>query len=145
MDICIEVYIYIYPIYKGEPGPGTSWVDSFPNGVGPEAFLTIGGLFVDETALGSLWGDGSQQAGLNTSIESFWRCICVEIFVFLLSSGVLGWSQGRPRAVPGACPGFPGASPGVPGPCPGDPLDPRGLWRRPTHPRDPFHKDDSVI
>ena len=26
----------------------------------------------------STWGDGSQQAGSNTAIESFWRCHFVE-------------------------------------------------------------------
>ena len=59
--------------------------------------------------------------------------------------GVPGGSQGRPQCVPGAWLGLPGASLRLPGACPGDPWDPKGLWGRPRHLRDPFHKDDSVI
>ena len=39
----------------------------------------FGGLFVDKTVRGSRSGDGPQQAGSNTAIESFLRCMLVEI------------------------------------------------------------------
>ena len=100
-------------------------------------FLHFGGLVIDKTARGSPSGDGSRQAGSNTAIESFWRCIFVEIRPFLWSIRApwrsLG-SQGRPwgvsgtsPGVPGACLGVPEASPGGPGACPGVPGAPKGV------------------
>ena len=79
--------------------------------------------------------DGPSWAASNTAIESFWRCLFVEIWPLLWSItvpiGVPGGprgSQERPRrvsgtspGVSGACPVVPGASPGVPGACPGVP------------------------
>ena len=59
------MYIYTHLIYKGEPGPGALLVAFFPHGVGPEAFCDVGDLFIDKTALGNSWDDGSQQADSN--------------------------------------------------------------------------------
>ena len=64
------------------------------------------------------------------------------------SQGASPGSHGRARGsrgVPWGPRGVPGASPKVPGACSGDLRDPRGLRRRPRHPRDPFHKDYAVI
>ena len=55
--------------------------------------------------------------------------------------GVSGRSRGGPRNVPGSPRGVPGVPTGVPR----GSWDPRGLRGRPRHPRDPFHKDDSMI
>ena len=119
-----------------------------------------------KTVQRSLWGGALQRMYSDAAIESFWRWKVVEILSFLWSMGgppgspgvpgaspeVPGACPGGPQGVPGACPGVPGAflgvpgtSPGVPGACPGDPGDPMRLRGRPGHPRDPFHKDDSVI
>ena len=38
------------------------------------------------TVQGSFWGDGSQEAGSNTAIKSFWRRKFVEIWPFLLDA-----------------------------------------------------------
>ena len=46
-------------------------------------FFHFGGLFMDNTVRGSPWGHGSQWAGLNTAIESFWRCTFAEIWPFV--------------------------------------------------------------
>ena len=70
--------------------------------------------------------------------------ICRDMTVFVVHKESHRGPEGSP-GVPGACPGVPGASPGVAGVCPGDPRESRGLWGRPGHPLDPFHKDDSVI
>ena len=170
--------------YGETPSPmGRAWKHVFD----------FGGLLIKKTARSSRSCDGPSWAASNTAIESFWRCLFVEISPFLGSIrapigvpgspwgsqgrrwGVSGTSPGVPGTcpglrgtspgVPGACPGVPGTSPGVPGtspgvpgPCPGVPgaspgvpwacpwdlRDPKGL-RRPRHPQDPFHKDDSVI
>ena len=92
------IYIYIYPgiwarVFVSRPGdiPG-------PGGT----FFDFGRLFISKTALVSPWGDGSQQAGSNTAIESFWRWKFVEIWPFLLSQGVPGRSPKGPRASPGS-------------------------------------------
>ena len=66
------------------PGPGGSFFD-------------FGSLFMNKTVRSSPSGDGSQQAGSNAAIESFWRCIFVELLPFLWSIGV----PGGPRGVPG--------------------------------------------
>ena len=132
-------------------------------------FILFWRFFIDKTARSSASFDGSQLAGLNTAIESLWRCIFVDIRPFLWCImapwrslgfqgrpwGVSGTSLGLPGAclgvpgasprVPGVCPGVPGACLGVPGACPGDFRDPRGLRGRPRHPRDHFRKDDSVL
>ena len=39
----------------------------------------LGVLFIDETVRSSRSCDGSQQAGSNTAIDSFWRYIFVKI------------------------------------------------------------------
>ena len=132
----------------------------------------LGGFFMDTTARSSASCDGPRHAGLNTAIESFWRCKVVEIRPFLWSIRA-PWrslrSQGRPWGVSGTSPGVPGAWPGVPGAssevpgsqgrawgsqgrpqgsqgrAQGIPGIPRGLWGRPGHPRNPSHKDDSGI
>ena len=61
---------------------------------------------MDKTVRSSRWGDGSQLAGSNTAIESFWRCIFVEVLPFLLSR----WVPGGPREVPEGSLGVPGGS-----------------------------------
>ena len=43
----------------------------------------FGGLFKKETARSSAACDGPQLAALNTAIESFWRCVVVEVWPFL--------------------------------------------------------------
>ena len=45
---------------------------------GGVVFVDFGTLFISKTVQGSPSGDGSQQAGLNTAIESFnnLRCPC---------------------------------------------------------------------
>ena len=40
-------------------------------------------VFMDNTALGSPRGNGSQRAESNTAIESFWRCQSVEYSIFV--------------------------------------------------------------
>ena len=67
-------------------------------------FFYFGCLFIDKTVRSSPWCDGSQQAGSNTAVESFWRWKFVEIWPFL-------WS----RCVPGGFREVPEGSPGVPG------------------------------
>ena len=77
-------------------------------------FFDFGGRFMDKTVRSSPWGDGSQWAGPNTAIESFWRCILVEMWLFLWSikcpglRRVSGTSPGGPRRVPGGPRGVPG-------------------------------------
>ena len=71
----------------------------------------FGNLFMHKTVLGSAAGDGPQQAGLNTAIESFWRCILVELWPFLLDAIYRSIrSHWRSPGVPGASPGVQGAS-----------------------------------
>ena len=135
----------------------------------PVPFFYVGGFFTEKTSQLSASCGGPQQAGSNAAIESFWRCLFVELWLFLwsirgpwrslgsqgrpwgvsgTSPGVLGARPGVPGVslgVPGACPGVPGVSPGVPGACPVDLRDSRELWGRPRHPWVLFHKDHSVI
>ena len=120
-----------------------------------DRFLILAAFFIDKTVRGCRSCDGSRQAGSSTAIESFWRCIFVELWVFFWSIrghwrslGVQGASLGGLMDVPGglsAAPGGPRGVPGVREACPGDPRDPRGLQGCAGHPWDPFHKDDSVI
>ena len=74
--IYVYTYIYIY-ICKGEP-PGALWVAS-PMGWVQKHFRVFGSLFGDKMALGSSWGDGSQQAGASTVIKSFWPWTLVDV------------------------------------------------------------------
>ena len=39
-----------------------------------DRFFDCGRFFIYKTALGGPWGDGSQQAGADTAMDSFWRC-----------------------------------------------------------------------
>ena len=124
-------------------------VPTSPKSFCRDVICLILNLFIQKTVRSSRSCDGSQLAASNTATESFWRCLFVNLWPFLLSitvpwmspgsprraqgracgvSGTSLGSQGRARAcqggpggVPGACPGVPGASPGVPGACPGDP------------------------
>ena len=94
-----------------------------------DRFFDFGYLFIEKTARSSDSCDGSRQAVSNTAIESFWRCIFVEIWLLLWSirghwrfPGIPRASPGVLREVPGGSQGrsqgFPIASPGVP----------RALW-----------------
>ena len=47
--------------------------------VDQECIFYFGVFFIDNTVPGSPSGNGSQQAGLSTSIEDVWRCILVQI------------------------------------------------------------------
>ena len=127
MYMCIYISIYV----QEHGGQGTGTPDWGDNPVPGGTFFDFGGLLTKETDRSSAPCDGPSWAASNTAIESFWRCIFVEIRPFL-SSIRAPWrslgSQGRPWGVPEA-------SPGVPGSCPGDPRDAR----------DAFRKDDSVI
>ena len=90
--------------------------------------------------------------------------VCRDIAFFVVHGspgglrGVPGESQerargshgrpGGPRDVPRGPRGVPRRPRGVPGVARGVPRDlwdPKGLWGRPRHPRDPLRKDDSVI
>ena len=136
--IYIHIYIYIYLYISGNiggqslctPTGAISWDRGY--------FFDFGGFAIKKTVRSSASRDGSPWAGSNTAIESFWRCIFVEIWPFLWSIGVPGglrggpggsqarpWgSQGRaggPRGVPGpqgraqGIPGIPGVSGDIPG------------------------------
>ena len=89
-----------------------------------------GSSFIRKTARSSASCDGSRQAGLNTAIESFWRCILVEIYVFLLTIRGLWRSPGARgfQGVPGASPGVSGTSLASPK---GVPWSPRRVPRAP--------------
>ena len=79
--IFIYIYIYIYIQERGGPEPSYPNQGDIPGPGG--TFFDFGRLFIDKTVRSSRWGDGSQQAGSNTAIESFWRCKFVEIWPFL--------------------------------------------------------------
>ena len=140
-------------------------VSSYRKSQDGEVSFDFGVLFVNKTALGSPSGDGSQQAGANTAIDSFWlrNLLRYDRFVVHRSpwghmgvpwgsqgrarglSGTSGTFSGGRRGVPWGPIGVPGASPGVPGTCPGDIWDPRGLRGRPGHPQDSVRKNYSII
>ena len=56
---------------------------SYPNRGGIRGsgciFFDFGGLFIEKTARSGPPCDGPSRAASNTAIESFWRCIFVEI------------------------------------------------------------------
>ena len=79
--ICIYIYISLYISALHGSGPSRTLLREISGPAG--VFVDVGGLFINKTALGSPSGDGSQQAGLNAAIESFWRCEIVEICLFL--------------------------------------------------------------
>ena len=108
------------------------------------------------------WAPTSKFEHSNRELLALSICRDMAVFVVLEVSGdprgVSGGSQGRPRGAQGRARashgrpwgprGVPGRTRGVPGvsdECPVDPRGPRGLWGRPGHPQDLFHKDDSVI
>ena len=103
--------VYIYPgtwgarAFVPQPGrcPGTGGT-----------FFDFGSFFIRKMVRSSRWGDGSQQAGSNTAIESFWRCILVEIWLFLWSIRCPWRSPWGLRNVPGGSPKGPRGSPGGP-------------------------------
>ena len=92
-----HIYIYIYIVYKGEPGPGLYAQTSFSMGRPPPLetlCLPQCGRVADQKGLrsrliqhkavqGSHWGDALQQADSDAAFKSFWRFTFVEICCFL--------------------------------------------------------------
>ena len=77
MTIHMYIYIYIY-IFWNIGGQSTCTPTGAISRDSGGTFFDVGGLFIDEVVRWSSSGDGSQWAGSNTAIESFWRCIFVE-------------------------------------------------------------------
>ena len=72
--------IYLYINETLGPWRWGSRHDAFPVAGGSGgSFFDFGGLFIDKTVRSNPQGDGSQQAGSNAAIESFWRCKFVKI------------------------------------------------------------------
>ena len=80
--IYVLVYIYIYICTPHVSGLSCTLLREIP-GPGGVVFY-VGGLFIDKPVRGSPCGDGPQQAGLNTAIESkceavvAWPAACQE-------------------------------------------------------------------
>ena len=117
-------------IYKCEQATGALWQPPFSPWGGPPPIFDFGWLFIDKTVRSSPSCGGPQQADSNTTIESFYRCIFVEILVFFWSlevPGSVGASLRVPRGVHGGPRGVPACPRGVPGGPRGVPGGPRGV------------------
>ena len=93
--ICIYIYIFVHRYVCIYTQICISLYVSTPHGSGLSrtllreirrprgSFFEFGSFFIDQMVWGSRSCDGSQPAGSNTAIESFWRRIFAEIWPFL--------------------------------------------------------------
>ena len=98
----------------------------------------FGGFFIEKTDRSSAPCDGPSWVVSNTAIESFWRCLFVEIWPFLWSicdpgglRGVPGGPQGRARGSSGTSQGSQGRARASQGLALGSQGRARGSQRRP--------------